>query len=643
MTTARSHIDIATGASPLPSRYSTHKLANLCRGWVREHLSSAAPLHTFLAELPDAQTPSVNASLPFDAVDLPTSPPSPHHVYIHMVRDFARRDLVFWKAHSADKDIMGNRLELLKILCTSNTTQEQRRSRALDFVIRHLDLYSGWRRVLLEGKNFQLGDPEPWWRPGDFIKNELARETLVKSGRSPQKGRFFRVSRQQYLNRVRVPIIRVLTSSPDFSLDAAALIALFTSSRQERQDLPRLTETLRMILFGQAQVSLRERSTAIPMQPLYSFPKEMRNLGSFFISHEDLHTLPTDPDTQRIYNASSGASAKLHQQSLLFYDSDLVARRGERPNQYIEVSLHHDNASIVDALIQAIETIGVQDDILVHLPRIVAGFFNAAQRDRHHDFGAEGVFWDTTSGKRLCNIIGFDSENKRHRARIQSARTLLQHIILHREVVELQDDQKTYKKVAWRGPLIELKREELSVEVGTSEGITAHSTFQAWQIAGALWKMITPRLEGGAPSFMSLDERAFAMDKKSSIPFNLYWTLVNRAYISRLGQGGSLSISIQALYKWSGLEGRFGRTDKLRTLLVDGFEKMLLHDLIASWECDVLRQDERMNFDKFLTEQVTVVFSKTHLESLGHLMPAKLDADKPHAGLLDGDEAISHA
>ncbi len=637
--TPRHHILFATGSAPLPQRWSTHKLAAACRAAIRAH--SNAPLDE-LFEAPPHEPD--DTQLPLDAVDLPVAPSSAPVAYLHIMRDFFRQDLVFWQDHGHANEVLDTRLELLRALSTSNITQEQRRARALDVVIKHLDLFSGWKKLLLEGKSFQLGDPEPWWRPGDFMQNELARETLVQSGRSPQKGNFFRVSREHYLNRVRVPIIRVLTSSPDFSLDAAALIALFTASRQERSDLARLTEALRMILFGQAQVSLRERSTAIPMQPLYSFPKEMRNLGSFFISHEQLSDLPTDPETSRIYNASSGASAKLHQQSLLFYDSDLVARRGERPNQYIEVTLGHGQASIVDALIQAIETLGVQDDILVHLPRIVAGFFNAAQRDRHHDFGADGVFWDTTSGKRLCQLIGFDSENKRHRARIQNARTLLQHIILHREVVELQADKKTYKKVAWRGPLIELKREELSVEVGTSEGITAHSTFQAWQIAGALWRMITPRLEGGAPSFMSLDERAFAMDKKSSIPFNLYWTIVNRAYISRLGSRGNLSISIQALYKWSGLEGRFSRTDKLRTLLIDGFERMLVHDLIASWECEALSKPSRMKFDNFLQAQVHVVFSETHLETLGHLMPTALEPGSdglPPDALLDADEALS--
>lgn len=621
MSTPRFHIDLATGKLRFPSKYSTYRLSTQIRRVLldhqREHLTLEGLLHTFAAETSHASAqPALPGSdlLPLDEESL----------YSRIASDYLHHDIDFWRQYPAQlEEVLNYRVELLKVLCTSNTVLEELRSRALDQVSQNLDYFSGWLRTLTQGERFQLGDPEPWWRPGDFIKNELAREALVQFGKSPREGKFYRVSREHYLNRVRVPITRILTSSPDFSLGEAALIALFTSTQHERQDMARLTEALRMIVFGQAQLSLRERSTAIPMQPLYSFPREMRHLGSFFITRDEMSTLSVAGE-DRIFNEESGASAKRHKQSLLFYDRDLVARGMERPNQYIEVELLDDNASIVDALIQAIEHIGVGDDILVHLPRIVAGFFNAAQRDRQHDFGADGVFWDTESGKRLCNIIGFDAENKRHRKRIQEARKLLQNIILHREVVELQDDGKTYKKVAWRGPLIEQRREELSVEIGTAEGITAHSTFEAWQIASSLWKMITPRFEGGTPSFMLLDERAFSLDKKSSIPFNLYWTLINRAYISKLDSSGRLQISLKTLYKWSGLEGRFQRVGKLRELFRDALEKMVVQNLIASWSCAALTSRKRRALDELLDEQLEVIFSLTQLESLGHLVPESL-------------------
>ena len=633
MSTPRFHIDLATGKLRFPSRYSTYRLSTQIRRvlleYQREHTSLEGLLSTFSAEPSHSPTqPSLPGS---DVLEL-----DEESLYFRIVSDYLHHDIDFWRQHSTDLEgVLHHRVELLKVLCTSNTVLEELRSRALDQVSQNLDYFSGWLRTLAQGERFQLGEPEPWWRPGDFIKNELAREALVQFGKSPREGKFYRVSREHYLNRVRVPITRILTSSPDFSLGEAALIALFTSTQHERQDMARLTEALRMIVFGQAQLSLRERSTAIPMQPLYSFPREMRHLGSFFITRDEMSNLSRAGD-DRIFNEESGASAKRHKQSLLFYDRDLVARGTERPNQYIEVALLEDNASIVDALIQAIEHIGVGDDILVHLPRIVAGFFNAAQRDRQHDFGADGVFWDTQSGKRLCNIIGFDAENKRHRKRIQEARHLLQNIILHREVVELQDDGKTYKKVAWRGPLIEQRREELSVEIGNAEGITAHSTFEAWQIASSLWKMITPRFEGGTPSFMLLDERAFSLDKKSSIPFNLYWTLINRAYISKLDSSGRLQITLKTLYKWSGLEGRFQRVSKLRELFRDALEKMVLQNLIASWSCPALTSRKRRRLDELLDEPLEVIFSLTQLESLGHLVPESLlgDGSPGHHNLL---------
>ena len=204
------------------------------------------------------------------------------------------------------------------------------------------------------------------------------------------------------------------------------------------------------------------------------------------------------------------------------------------------------------------------------------------------------------------------------------------------QLFELQDDGKTYKKVAWRGPLIEQRREELSVEIGNAEGITAHSTFEAWQIASSLWKMITPRFEGGTPSFMLLDERAFSLDKKSSIPFNLYWTLINRAYISKLDSSGRLQITLKTLYKWSGLEGRFQRVSKLRELFRDALEKMVLQNLIASWSCPALTSRKRRRLDELLDEPLEVIFSLTQLESLGHLVPESLlgDGSPGHHNLL---------
>lgn len=621
MSTPRFHIDLATGKIPFPSRYSTYRLSNRIRRLLiehqREHDSFEDLLATFSAEL----TPAASRPHLFETEPLTLDEES---LYAKIASDYLHHDIEFWKKHPAQLEkVLNYRVELLKVLCTSNTILEELRSRALDQVCHNLDYFSGWLRTLVQGERFQLGEAEPWWRPGDFIKNELAREALVQFGKSPREGKFYRVSREHYLNRVRVPITRILTSSPDFSLGEAALIALFTSTQHERQDMARLTEALRMIVFGQAQLSLRERSTAIPMQPLYSLPREMRHLGSFFITRDEMSTLSTAGE-DRLFVEESGASVRRHKQSLLFYDREPGVRGTERPNQYIEVAIVEDNASIVDALIQAIEHIGVGDDILVHLPRIVAGFFNAAQRDRQHDFGADGVFWDTQSGKRLCHIIGFDAENKRHRKRVQEARKLMQNIILHREVVELQDDGKTYKKVAWRGPLIEQRREEMSVEIGTAEGITAHSTFEAWQIASSLWKMITPRFEGGTPSFMLLDERAFSLDRKSSIPFNLYWTLINRAYIAKLDSSGKLRIALRTLYKWSGLEGRFQRAGKLRELFKSALEKMVVQDLIASWHCPTLLSRKRRSLDELLDEQLEVIFSLSQLESLGHLAPEGL-------------------
>lgn len=624
------YIELATQDPPgLPERYSTRTLTTLTRRLIKRYQHDLDALATLLLEA-NAQEEDHE-----DALSLSSQTSSSrrdldqeeHHHYVTLIESFLAHDIHRWAALDAHLSLLEARLDLLRTLSISTRSSHDRRIAALDQILGHIDLHSGWTRLLLEGKRFQLGDPEPWWRPGEFLQNEIDRENLIKKGmRNLEQAGFFRVSREQYLQRVRTAIIRTLTNSAHYMLGPAALIMLYTVARQERQEVPRLTRQLQSLLFSRTHVELREHTTPVPLQPLYSLPREMRNLGSFFVSAPELENLPVDPGAQRMHNPSSGASTKLHgQQSLLFYDTNLVQRQSERPDQFIEVRLDEQAPTVLDALIHAMENFQIDEHTFVHLPRIAAGFFNAAMRDRSHNFSTEGTFWDTQSGKRLCQIIGFNPENKRHRKRVQDARDILERVILHREIVEIKDDGKSYRKVAWRGPLIEPKKEEISIEVGTAEGITAHSKLQSWQIAGALWNMVKPRQEGGAPSFMALDERAFELDESDSIPFNVYWTLINRSYISRLDRTGSVTISVDTFYKWSGLEGRHQRTNRLRSTLSDIFDRMVDCGLLAAWRSEVFEEDRPMSFQAFLEGQITLTFSQSHLRTLEHLLPEDHD------------------
>lgn len=628
------YIATATGALPLHPSYSTRAVTSLSRALIRhygdhiellsEHLSASPP--ALAVEMPQHTSRRDN-----DEEEIAS--------YLTLLISFLAEDLPFWRAHGHARELLNHRLQLLRLLSVSTRAGHQRRSQAIEYALRHINLYSGFKRVLIEANRFQLGDEQPWWRAGEFLQNEIDRNGIQKRGGDLHQAGFFRVSRQQYLNRVRTPIIRMLTGTPDYMLGAAAIIALFTATQQERRELPHLTAQLQSLLFSRTHVDLKEHTTPIPIQPLYSLPREMRNLGSFFVSAPELEAMPLDARSNRLHNEASGASTKLHgQQSLLFYDHSLVQRKSERPDQFIELRLDDKSPSVLDALIHAIEGFNVDEGTLVHLPRIAAGFFNAAMRDRKHGFSTEGTFWDTHSGKRLCSIIGFDPDNKRHRKRIQDARFLFERIILHREIVEMQEDGKTYHKVAWRGPLIEQKKEELSVEIGTQEGITAHSTLQAWQIAGALWNMVKPRMEGGAPSFMALDERAFMLDASDSVPFNVYWTLINRSYITGLDRTGSVTVSVETIYKWSGLEGRYRRTSQLRTMLTNIFDRMVDRGLLSRWQSAALESTRPTSFDELMRGEVMFTYSHSHLKTLEHLLPEEHDVLIGHGQ--DGEKPL---
>ncbi len=152
--------------------------------------------------------------------------------------------------------------------------------------------------------------------------------------------------------------------------------------------------------------------------------------------------------------------------------------------------------------------------------------------------------------------------------------------------------------------------------------MSLHYTFKAWSIAKVLWDMVTPKESGGTPSYMSLDERAFRLDDRSSIPFNIYWTLINRAYMDRLAADGSLTISIKVIYEWSGLEGRFGRPHALSKKLRECFDLMVEHGLLRTWRCDAIMPDSSgLLFEDLLEETIVITFGQAQLESLEHLLP----------------------
>lgn len=541
--------------------------------------------------------------------------------YARVIEAICLEDLAIWQRHGRQEAILAHRLKFLNLLSQSHVASHARRERAFKFVLQHLDFHTGWEKLVLEGKLYQLGETEHWWRPGEFVRNEHERRQLMERGRDLEEHHFSRVTRQQYLTRARVPV--TLVKMGDHLISTVLAIVTYTASRSERSDVLSTASQIKDMLMVMIQRELAHHSTPIPLQPFYSLPKEMRNMGSMFVSLKEERGLELHDQGRLVQDNITGGRAKLHNQhTLLFYDTTLIRRKSARVEQFIELRLDASNSSVLDALIQALDQLDLDKNLLEHVPRVLAGFFNAAQRDRHLDFSVEGAFWDTDSGRRLCTLVGFEPDNKRHRKRIQDIRQLMERIILHREVIKYAEDGQTYQRIAWRGPLITCLNQEVEIEVGNSEGMTGHSTLHAWMVAHPLWQMVCPKEAGGAPSFMSLDERAFALNSSDSLYFNLYWALINRAYLNRLDASGSFSLTLQTLYTWSGLQGRFERGNKLRAFLIKALELMVDHQLLTGWECEELGMD-RVGLETLLDASLTVTFSSSQLVTLEHLLPSE--------------------
>ena len=558
-------------------------------------------------------------------------------LYGRIAASFMRQDLARWRPRERALGALRKRAELLEALSHSKNRSPDRRAHASRIVSSDPNFHTGWDLRVVLGEDYQLGQQRPWWRPGPFELTEEERARLGEDAEALRAAGFQQVSRQRYIDRIQTPAIRLMViSDPRCLLECGALIALYTASRQERSELAELARKLRNSLAARVTQELDFHQTAVPMKPLYSLPREMRNLGSFYISRQiDQGRLTVQEEAGVVRSQLEHAGARVLPpgeegagQQVLLFDTQLVRRDKSRPDQFIEVQLDEESPSILGALIQAIHQMGVEEAALEHMPRIVAGIFNAAQRDKRLRFNVEGTFWDTRSGRRLCRIVGFNPDNPRHRKTVQDVRQLLQTIVLHREVCDIDPDGR-YRRIKWSGRLLGELAEQIEIEAGDREGITERNVYQAWAIAGALWKMVIPKIEGGAPSFMSLDERAFSLDERSSLPFNIYWTLINRAYMDQLDEQGGLNVTLGTLYKWSGLEGRYERPAKLKPKVRDALERMVTHGLLDSWSCEELADECRVSMDALLASRLRVVFSASQRRTFEHLPHRQPEALEP--------------
>lgn len=543
---------------------------------------------------------------------------------------FLMHDRARWRGQACEAAIIRTRLALLGELSRANVKVVDRLDRSRMMVCEQMDVHTGFVLLVDSGGAYQLGVSKPWYKHGDFIDNNELFEQLDGERQELIEHGFVQIDKNVYLERVRQPILRTLLLDAECLQDVAAIVALYTASSSQRKNMAACTERTRKVLAVAIMRELEHRGATLPMKPLYSLPREMRNMQSLFVTMREDSELTVDSDNGIVHSAQM-ASAKARvieesgRQQVLFFDTNLVKKSSGKPDALLAVRLDEDQTSTLDALVKAIELLDVDPAVLEHLPRVCAGIFSAAQRDKSLKFNHPGTFWDTESGWRLCKIVGFNPQNARHRKRIQDVRKVLERITLHREIVE-RDKSGARRVGTWRGPLLAAGADEIELTTFEREGLSHQHTLSSWSIAKSLWDMVLFEDEGGTPAFMSLDFRVFELDERSSIPFNLYWTLINRAYMSHyarhpedtLDDAGRFSLKLQTLYHWGGLEGRFDRLNRFEKKLRESLGRMVECGLLLDWTLP----DDVTTFETYLQQRLHVTFAQEQLRSLQRFVPS---------------------
>jgi hypothetical protein len=512
------------------------------------------------------------------------------------------------------RGLVERRAQLLLILGHAHHKLDQKRQLALDHIQREIGWFSGWEVLCATSDEYQLREEQAWWH------EELGALDGGSNGLSAQSERdliargFIKLPQQAYRERLREPLIHHLISV-EFTplLELAAMIHLYTGEIGKPAAREVFERRLQMVKAHKP----RNKHTALPMRPLYSLPRESTNIYHLVITTEDALEV-TESGAVRT-ERSATARAKLLDDQLLLFDTSLVLKRSGAPDAYMSVQLQQPEQDVLAALMAAIEQLKVDPQVLEHVPRIVAGMFTVAHRDRHLKLTHTGAFWDTESGRRLCQTVGFDPDNKRHRKRIQEARELLCKLILHRQVVT-RGPRKTRVEAEWSGPIIQQLQDRLELKIEDREGLAEQQTFQSWLIARELWDMTQSQDKGGMPSFMLLDQRAFQLDESDSTPFNLYWALINRAYLAsqtatKISRDGSFQVKLWTLCEWGGVLKDAVKVGRLKQSLCHALDRMVESQLLDGWECPDLKE-EGVPLNKLKQESVlTVRFPSDQMEA----------------------------
>jgi len=201
-------------------------------------------------------------------------------------------------------------------------------------------------------------------------------------------------------------------------------------------------------------------------------------------------------------------------------------------------------------------------------------------------------------------------------------------IHLHRPVYQREANGRRIEAM-WSGPLVETSKSRLTLSVEEREGFHGRLKLKSYSIAQPLWHMVLNESDGGTPAFMVLDRRVFELNDRSSKEFNIYWMLINRAYMGKyatrpedqLQPDGQFSPKLATILSWSGIESSYNRPVKLRSFLHGALDLMVENGLLLEWECEAIT-DKNSGFEQLKESRVRVVFSESQLEILRDHMDA---------------------
>ena len=609
-------------------------------------------LETLLETLPDwfKRNQLVNETRAYlsehpaeDEVWVSAAAPGDQNEYVRLTHELMGWNGVAQRPAEWRVRVFRHRHEMLRALLHNKKRLADRYELGKNLLTNDIEFYSGFTEALEFRSGFGFDAEQPWWGPGDPLVNLERIERLKADPGALEDEGFVPVPRDIYVERVRHRLIRHLllgavhdgTSELDLAARMLVLYATHQSTWPRHGSLRHIVSAHKGALLSECQEALTRQHPRLPMKPFYSLPRESNNISTFFVSRAPSEELEVNEDTGVIRSSLERAMSRVVRdkqgsQQLLFFDRDLVARaNSNKGDMFVALELDEERPNVLDALMVAIEKLNIDSNVFEHLPRVCAGVFAAAHRDRRMSFDWDGTFWDTDSGYRLCRIIGFSPDNKRHRKRVQDALRLLEALVLHRQI-KGRDEKGRKIDMKWSGPLIEPRKAKLELSIEDREGMSEHHTFRSWSISKGLWEMTLPEKDGGTPSFMLIDERAFNLDDRSSLPFNLYWTLINRAYMGaytsvhddRVTDNGVFKPRLGTLYDWAGMDSRRIRVKRLKKRFREALDLMVEQGLLLLWTCPQLDEARATSFDALRDSRVTVQFSP---EQMQHFPRAALE------------------